>query len=363
MSAKRDYYEVIGVDKNASPSEIKSQYRKLALKFHPDRNKSSEAPEHFKEISEAYAILSDSEKRKLYDQYGHSGVDGQYSQEDIFQGAQGNFNDVFNDLFGGRGGGGFDSIFDSIFNRGQSMQQERGSDLIYSISLSLEDVLKGKHVDIDLPTNIRCDTCNGTGCIPGTSKTTCAQCGGYGQVKQQKNMGFASFVTVVSCNKCEGQGQIIEKPCKECKGRGTKKGKKHVPFDIPRGISTGDYVLRGQGEDVLNGINGDLILRVKVNSHPHFNRDGPDIYYDKKISMVDAALGKELYVPTLENEEKIKIQKGSQPNTIIKLKGKGLPHLDSRHRGDQHVRLVVEIPTNLSKQQKKLLEEFDNTMD
>lgn len=363
MSAKRDYYEVLGLSKSASPNEIKSQYRKLALKFHPDRNKSAEAAEHFKEISEAYAVLSDPEKRKLYDQYGHAGVDGRFSQDDIFQGARGNFSDVFSDLFGSPGG--FDSIFESIFGRSGfgGYRQQKGSDILYETTVSLEDVLKGKKMEIDIQTNVLCPECQGSGCYPGTSKTTCNECNGHGQVRRQRTMGFASFVTVEPCKKCQGQGQIVEKPCKECKGTGKKKGTKHVSFELPPGIDSGDYTLQGEGEAMPGGINGDLIVRVRVEPHPYFKRDGRDIFYDKKISMVDAALGKQVTVPTLDGEQKIKIESGSQPNTIIKLKGKGVPTLNSNNRGDQYVRLVVEIPKKLSKLQKKLLEEFDKTLE
>ncbi len=363
MTAKRDYYEVLGVNKNAPLDEIKAQYRKLALKFHPDRNKSKEAAEHFKEISEAYAILSDVEKRKIYDQYGHSGVDGRYSKEDIFQGASGNFNDVFSDLFG-RSGGGFESIFQNIFGGGQfgGFRQQKGSDLLYETSISLEEVLKGKKIEIDLKKDVECPFCNSSGCTPGTSKKTCTTCEGRGQVQRGRKMGFASFVTVEPCNTCRGRGKIIENPCKECKGKGTKKGLKHLSFDLPPGIDNGDYTLPGEGEIIPGGINGDLIVRVRIKPHEKFKRDGGDIFYDQNISIVDAALGKEIVVPTLAGSEKIKIEQGSQPNTIIKLKGKGVPHHNSRF-GDQYVRLVVQIPKKLNKEQKNLLKEFEKTLE
>ncbi len=365
MSAKRDYYEVLGVSKTALADEIKSQYRKLALKFHPDRNKSSEAGEHFKEISEAYAVLSDQEKRKIYDQYGHAGVDGKYSTEDIFQGATGNFNDVFGDLFG-RSGGGMNSIFETLFGRRGGFGfggfgQQRGADLLYETSVSLEDVLHGKKMKIDLKKDIECELCSGSGCAPGTSKTNCSTCGGQGQVRRGRRMGFASFVTVEPCSSCRGQGKIIEKPCKDCHGAGKKKGIKQLSFDLPPGIDTGDYTIPGEGEVILGGTNGDLIVRVRVQPHPKFKRDGRDIFYDQEISMIDAALGKEIIVPTLEGTEKIKAEQGSQPNTIIKLKGKGVSYHNSRGRGDQYVRLVVNIPKKLSKHQKNILEEFKNS--
>ena len=352
MAAKRDYYEVLGVTKASSADEIKQQYRKLALKFHPDRNKSSEAAEHFKEISEAYAVISDPEKKQIYDQHGHAGVDGRYSTEDIFQGAQ---------------GGGFDSIFESIFGRGGGggfgFNQQRGSDILYQTTVTLEDVLHGKKMEINLQKQIQCDVCSGSGAKPGTNKKMCGTCNGQGQVRQTRNMGFASFVTAAPCSACRGQGSIIETPCNECKGQGKKKGSKTVTFDIPPGIDSGDYTVPEEGNEIPDGVNGDLIVRVKVQPHSKFNRDGKDIFYDHDISMIDAALGCEIAVPTLEGTEKIKVDSGSQPNTIIKLKGKGVTHINYRGKGDQFVRLVVNVPKKLNKHQKNLLDEFRKASD
>jgi molecular chaperone DnaJ len=361
MSAKRDYYEVLGVSKTDSADTIKSQYRKLALKFHPDRNKSPEAAEHFKEISEAYAVLSDPKKKQLYDQYGHEGVDGRYSTEDIFQGARGNFDEVFSNF----GFGGFDSIFESLFGRGGGFggfARQRGQDILYETSITLEDVLHGKRLDIDIKKNIDCNNCKGTGCAPGTTPETCPSCRGQGQVRTSRNMGFSTFVTVQPCTKCHGEGKFIPKPCSSCKGTGKTKGTKHLSFDLPPGIDNGDYSITGEGESVPHGVNGDLIVRVRVKQHPHFRRDGADVFYDAKISIVDACLGKTIEVPTLEKTEKLKVEEGTQPNTIVKLKGKGLPHLHSHGRGDQYVRLVVDIPTRLNKQQKELLQKLGQSL-
>ena len=358
MAAKRDYYEVLGVSKESTPDEVKKQYRKLALKFHPDRNKSSEAVEHFKEISEAYAILSDAEKRQIYDQHGHAGVDGRYSSEDIFRGARGNFSDVF-----GSSGGGFDSIFESLFGGGRrsGFGRHKGSDLLYETSITLEDVLNGKEVRIDLQKQVQCGTCRGSGCKPGTSRKQCAGCGGHGQVRQTRNVGFASFVTAMPCNTCRGRGSIIQTPCGQCKGHGKSRGKKEVKFAIPPGIESGDYNVSGEGDEIPDGPDGDLIVRVRVQPHPHFKRDGREIYYDQDVSMVDAALGCEIIVPTLQGTERIKVGSGIQPNTIIRLRGKGVPHIGSRGRGDQHVRIVINIPKKLNKHQKNLLHEFKQT--
>ena len=362
MSAKRDYYEVIGVSKSASTDEIKSQYRKLALKFHPDRNKSADAQEHFKEISEAYAVLSDSSKRQLYDQHGHAGVDGRYSTEDIFRGAGGNFNDIFNDLFGSQGrrsSGGFESIFENLFggSRFGNFGRQSGSDMLYETNVTLEDVLHGKQIERDLQKHVDCPDCSGTGCEPGTSKSKCNDCNGRGQMRVGRKMGFSTFVTVQPCRKCSGEGQIIEKPCKKC-NHGQVKGTKHLSFQLPPGIDNGDYVIHGEGESIPNGESGDLIVRVRVNEHSNFRRDGIDLYCDAKISMVDATLGTEIQVPTLENIEKMKIESGTQPNSILRLKGKGLPRQNSGRRGDQFVHIIVEIPTKISKVKKNLLNEF-----
>ncbi|ABK78569.1 DnaJ-class molecular chaperone [Cenarchaeum symbiosum A] len=348
MSAKRDYYEVLGLGRDAELAEIKSQYRKLALKFHPDRNKSADAPEHFKEISEAYGVLSDPEKRGVYDQHGHGGVGERYSTEDIFRGS-GGFEDAF-------GGGGFGSIFDTIFGGG-GPGRRRGSDILYKTDVTLEEVLRGKKAVIDLDTNVACDVCRASGCQPGTSKASCKACGGHGQIKQVRQTGFGSFMTMSACHRCRGQGTVIEKPCSTCSGRGTRRGRKHLEFEIPPGIDNGDYTVRGEGELVPGGENGDLIVRITVRPHAIFKRDGRDIFYDEEVTMVDAALGKKVTVPTLDDTREIKIDPGTQPNTIIKLRGRGVPHQGSG-RGDQYVRIVVTIPKKLTKDQKKILGEF-----
>ena len=363
MSAKRDYYEVLGVTKSSNPDEIKSQYRKLALKFHPDRNKSPDAQEHFKEISEAYAVLSDSSKRDLYDKHGHEGVDGRYSTEDIFRGAGGNFNDIFNDLFGGqgrRGGGGFGSVFENLFGGGGGFGRSRGNDLLHECYITLEDVLHGKQIELDLQKFVDCPDCNGTGCKPGSSKSTCKDCGGYGQVRVRRNMGGMILESAQSCGKCQGSGKIFDNPCKKCQ-RGKVKGTKHISFNLPSGIDNGDYVIQGEGESIPDGDNGDLIVRVRVEPHNLYRRDGVDLYCDARISMVDATLGTEIDVKTLEDVEKVKIESGTQPNSILKIKSQGLPSQNSKRRGDLFVHVVVEIPKKLSKQQKSLLDDFHNS--
>ncbi len=363
MSAKRDYYEVLGVNKSSSSDEIKSQYRKLALKFHPDRNKSPDAQEHFKEISEAYAVLSDSGKRDLYDKHGHEGVDGRYSQEDLFRGAGGNFNDIFDNLFGGqggRGGGGFGSVFENLFGGGGRFGRSRGNDLLHECYITLEDVLHGKQIELDLKKFVDCPDCNGTGCKPGSSKSTCKDCGGYGQVRVRRNMGGMILESAQPCGKCQGSGEIFDDPCKKCQ-RGKVKGTKHLSFNLPSGIDNGDYVIQGEGESIPDGDNGDLIVRVRVEPHKLYRRDGVDLYCDARISMVDATLGTEIDVKTLEKTQKLKIESGTQPNSILKIKSQGLPSQNSNRRGDLFVHVVIEIPKKLSKQQKSLLDEFQNS--
>ena len=329
----------MGVSQDASAEEIKSQYRKMALKFHPDRNKSSEAPEHFKEISEAYAVLSDPEKRQLYDKGGHAGVSGQYTQEDIF-GGMGGFNDIFRDIFGGMGGG------------------SRGADIIHEVTIDLEDVLYGKEVHLDIDKDIACDSCSGSGCAPGAHKKMCSRCGGRGQTQSRRNMGFASFVTAETCRSCRGTGSIIQRPCRDCRGKGTRRGSATASVKLPKGLDTGNYRIEGHGYAMPHGMSGDLIVSVKVRPHPDFRRDGADLYHDRHISMVDAALGGKFQVPTLEGTQTIKIDPGCQSSTIITLGGKGLPRMNMWGRGNLYARIVVDIPRNLSRRQKEILREF-----
>lgn len=349
MAAKRDYYEVLGVSRDANPDEIKSQYRKLALKFHPDRNKSGEAAEHFKEITEAYAVLSDPQKRGLYDSGGHDGVSGRYSQEDIFSGMGSSFSDMFQNMFGG---GGFD-----IFGGGEG--HARGGDILHEVSVDLEDVAKGKDIRMTLNKEVACSGCHGSGCAPGSSKKRCGKCRGQGQVRHVNRMGFTSFVSVAPCRECRGTGAVNQRPCRECRGMGRRRGSKNISFSIPKGVVDGNYRIPGEGNEVPDGTNGDLIVRVTVRPHPSFNRDGTDLHYDKRITMAEAALGGKFTVPTLDGQETIKVDAGSQPNTIIKIGGKGLPRMNSWGRGDMYARLVVEIPKKLNKRQKELLKEFE----
>lgn len=343
MSAKRDYYEVLGIGKDANADEIKSQYRKLALKFHPDRNKSADAAEHFKEIAEAYGVLSDPEKRQLYDQQGHRGVDSQYTREDIFGG--GGFDDIFQNIFGG-------------FGRGFGGGRQQGDSLLKEVELTLEELAQGKRIHLDVEKDVLCNTCSASGCAPGTKRETCRYCNGSGQRQTTRNMGFTSFRTVMPCRDCKGRGFVIKTPCRDCKGAGQYRGTKAVDFDIPAGAEPADYMIEGEGHEVPNGINGNLVVRLHMKPHKYFRRDGADIYFDHHIDIVDATLGGKFKIPTLKDSASLNVDSGSQSNTILKLRGKGLPRVNAWGNGDMYVRLIVDIPKKINKRQRELLLKF-----
>lgn len=352
MSAKRDYYEVLGIGKDAAPAEVKSQYRKLALKFHPDRNKSSEAAEHFKEVSEAYAVLSDPKKRALYDSYGHQGVDSQYSTEDIFQGARGSFSDIFSDLFGRSGG--FDTFFGGGFQGGG---RRRGRDIAMRTTVTLEEVVRGKGMRIEMDRDVPCSECKATGCAPGSSPVRCGTCGGHGQVRRQHRTQFGVAMAVSGCPDCGGEGKVITNPCRECRGRRAVRGRHTFSVSLPPGTVEGQYTMPGKGEFVPGGENGDLVISVSVEPHHAFKRDGRNLYYDLDVGMVDAVLGGRFEVPTLDGIRAVKVAAGAQPNSFIKIKGKGIPYHNSG-RGDLYVRVVVNIPRKVSRDQRRLLQKF-----
>ena len=371
MANKRDYYEVLGVPKNAGKGDIKSAYRKLALQYHPDRNKSQGAEERFKEISEAYAVLSDDDKRKRYDTYGHVGT------EEVFRGSEANFEEVFKDM----GFGGFRDIFEQFFGsrggigRGSSDPfgfgfnfgggRQKGRDILYDIDLSLEDVLKGKKDEIELPNLDRCTNCNGTGAAPGTKPRKCTVCNGQGQTRRVYSQNrFSTFVSLEPCRTCHGEGEIIERPCGTCNGSGNIRTTKKLRLEIPRGVEDGMTLqLHGEGEPTENGVPGDLLIRTHVRPHPEFQRleDG-HLLTNQNLSFTDLALGTEIRVPTLEGQEKVKISPGTQPNSIVKLKGKGLPRYGGYGRGDELVRINVKVPTKINDAQKALLKELDREL-
>jgi molecular chaperone DnaJ len=353
MSNKRDYYEVLEVERTATPKDIKSSYRKLAMKYHPDKNSSPDAEEKFKEISEAYAVLSDPDKRRQYDQFGHAGIDGRYTQEDIFRGVD------FEDIFRGFGFGG-DSIFD-IFFGGSRRRPRRGSDLRYDLEISLGEAATGLETTIDVPRSETCPTCNGSGTSPGTSPMTCTSCQGKGQVTKAQSTPFGQMVTTTTCSRCGGRGQIITSPCSECKGSGNVRRYRKISVKIPPGVETGQHLkLRDQGEAGPNGAPpGDLYVFVTVRPHPLFKRANSDLVYEARISITQAALGTDLEVPTIGGKKaKIKVPAGTQTGSVFRLRGKGMPKLHGFGTGDLHVVVTVKTPENLTGRQKELLSEL-----
>ena len=347
--AAKDYYEVLGVQKGATKDQIKDAYRKLALQFHPDRNKAPEAEARFKEISEAYAVLSDDEKRRQYDSYGREGVYQRYSQEDIFRGVD------FGEFFRGMGFGGFDDIFSQFFGGGG--RPRRGDDLTYHLQLKLEDIVQESSREIEIPRSEVCQTCNGSGAKPGTVPQRCGTCGGAGQVQKVQSAGFARLVRVVACGKCGGRGYLIESPCKECRGRGAVERKRKIEIMIPAGVEDGQTLrLRGEGNAGEGGVPpGDLYVLVNVVPHRVFVRRDSDIYLETKVGVVQAMLGTDLTIPTLYGDVKLSVPLGTQPGPVVKVKGKGLPNYGGWGKGDQYVKVNVEIPKSLSDQQKALL--------
>ncbi len=356
--AKRDYYEILGVSKTATPDEIKKAYRNLALKYHPDKGGDAEK---FKEISEAYAVLSDQHKRASYDQFGHEGFSQQYSQEDIFRGAH--FED-FEDLFrrAGFGGGGFEDIFGDFFGFGGSSRtrrRQRGADLVTELEITLEEAAKGVKKDIPLRHTRMCSRCSGTRGEPGSGAETCSTCRGTGQMQQTRSAGMMRFVTVVPCNKCKGDGVIIKEPCRQCKGSGAEYKEEVVKATIPPGIENGMQLrLEGLGEAGPAG-SGDLYVTIYVKKHELFEREGDDLYLEVPVRFTQAALGCDLEVPTLFGKAKLHVPPGTQPNTTFRLRGEGLPNIRTRKQGDEYVRLTVQVPKKLSEKQKQLLKEFD----
>ena len=351
--AAKDYYEVLGVQRGASKQEVKDAYRKLALQFHPDRNKSSEAEARFKEVSEAYAVLSDDEKRRQYDAYGREGVYQRYSREDIFRGAD------FGEFFRGSGFGGFEDIFSQFFG-GPQRREERGEDLTYHLQLNLEDLVQDASREVEVPRDEVCGTCRGTGAKAGTSPRTCDVCGGRGQVQKVQSAGFARLVRVTSCDRCGGRGLLIDSPCGTCSGRGTVERTRKIRVVIPAGVEDGQTLrLRGEGNAGERGTPpGDLYVTVNVAPHRFLARRESDIYFETKVGVTEAMLGTELEVPTLYGAVKLTIPHGTQPGTVFKVRGKGLPRFRSGGKGDEYVKVNVEVPKSLSSAQKELLKKF-----
>ena len=348
--AKRDYYEVLGVDKGVSEADLKKAYRRVAMKFHPDRNPDDKsAEEKFKEASEAYEVLSDSQKRAAYDQYGHAGVEGSAGMGGAGFGS-GSFSDIFGDVFGDIFGGG----------GGRRGGPSRGADLRYNLELDLEDAVRGKSVKIKVPTMVSCGTCHGSGGKPGSTPKTCTTCGGHGQVRMQQ--GF--FAVQQTCPSCRGQGKIISDPCTTCRGQGRVEENKTLSVKIPPGVDTGDRIrLAGEGEGGLDGgPAGDLYVQVHVREHEFFQREGRNLYCEVPISIFDACLGGEIEVPTLDGRVKLRIPPETQTGKLFRLKGKGVTSVRGGAAGDLMCRVVLETPVNLAKDQKDLLEKLRDSM-
>jgi molecular chaperone DnaJ len=355
MSAKKDYYEILGVPRNATKEQIREAYRRLAMLYHPDRNKSPEAEEKFKEISEAYAVLSDDEKRRQYDMLGQVGFQQQYTPEDIFRGTD--FESIFRDLGFGFD---FDNLFDFFFGREGFRRENVGRDLYYELQITLEEAAKGVEKEIEVYRSEVCDTCHGSGASPGTAPKTCSLCRGTGQVQKVQSSGFARFVQITTCPACKGRGTVIETPCKECKGTGVTKRRRKIIVKVPQGIDEG-YRLRleGQGDIPPNGGRpGDLYVGIKIVPHKYFKRDGDNIFYRLEISFPEAALGTEVTIPTLDGSTVIRIPPGTQPGETIRLHGKGMPRLDRGGRGDLIVEVNVSVPKRLTPRQRELIQEL-----
>ncbi len=349
---KRDYYEVLCLARDASAEDIKKAYRKLARQYHPDVNQDDKNAEaKFKEVKEAFDVLSDPNRRAQYDQYGHAAEEG-------FNG------------FGGHGGfgqggfGGFEDIFDTFFGGGghnrRSSGPQRGSDLRYDMEITLENAAFGLETSIKIPRIEQCDACQGSGAKSGSDVVTCRQCNGTGQQQVVKNTAFGRFVSVKTCDACAGEGKQIKDPCPTCKGAGRLQRERTIEIKIPAGVDTGSKLrVSGEGEAGLrNGPPGDLYVVIRVSSHKLFKREGNDIIVEVPISFAQAALGTEMEVPTLDGKARIKVPEGTQPGTFFRLRGKGIPHLRGYGRGDQHVKVTVNIPRKLSGKQRELIREY-----
>lgn len=354
---KRDYYEALGVDRNANDDELKRAYRKLAMKYHPDRNPDNpEAENQFKEINEAYEILSDKEKRNLYDQFGHAGVNqsaggGGYGGEGF--GGFGGFEDIINEMFGGGFGGG-----------SRRAGPRKGRDLSVEVSVTFEEAAFGVSKEIEFYRTEDCESCGGTGAKPGTSKHTCTKCNGAGEVKYTQQSLFGMSTSIRACDACGGKGEVFDEACHTCKGKGRVKKKRKMNVNIPAGIYNGAQMsMRSEGDlGSKGGPRGDVYVVIRVVPHKFFKRDGNDVFCDIPISYPQAVMGDEIIVETLDGKVSYKIPAGTPSGKQFRLKGKGIPNLNGYGRGDQYVRVFVEVPKNLNRKQKELLKAFEESM-
>jgi len=359
---KRDFYEILGISRNASQEEIKKAYRQMALKYHPDRNPGNkQAEESFKEAAEAYEVLGDPEKRRRYDQFGHEGMRGTNFREfhdinDIFS--------AFSDIFGsGFGGGIFDEVFGTSTRSRRSSRAQRGipgSDLKVKLQLTLEEISTGVEKKIKVRKQKKCDVCNGTGAKPGTGSSTCPQCNGTGELRQVSRSMFGQFVNITTCPTCAGEGRVIREPCTSCRGEGRVAGETTIKVNVPAGVSEGNYIpLNGQGNaGQRGGPAGDLIVLIEEEPHQYFTRSGDDIVYDLNISFPMAALGGDVEIPTLTGKAKLTIEPGTPAGRMLRMRDRGIPHLNNYGRGDQLVRVNIWIPSKLTAKEKELLKQL-----
>ncbi len=354
MTTKRDYYEVLGLSRQASPDEIKSAYRKAALRYHPDRNKAPDAEQRFKEAAEAYAVLSDPDKRSRYDRFGHAGLNGAGVQDFSGMGVDDIFS-IFNDLFGGAFGGTFQ----------RAAAPDRGVDIEAVLEVELGEVLTGVEKTIQFVRADFCEHCQGQGSEPGTKRRNCPTCGGYGQVERQTSMGFFITRSVVECPQCRGRGWLSERDCRQCRGSGRATRERQISVKVPAGVHDGQSIrVRGEGEPGRTGAHrGDLRCVIRVRPHEFFQRDGDHVICVLPISFTQAALGAQVEVPTLTGAAPLRIPPGTQYGTVFQLAGKGLPNLRDGRRGNQVVQVVVETPKKLTREQEELLRRFAATED
>ncbi|HET6397941.1 MAG TPA: molecular chaperone DnaJ [Candidatus Thermoplasmatota archaeon] len=356
MASKRDYYDVLGVPRDADEATIKKAYRKLAIQLHPDKNKEPGAEEKFKELSEAYAVLSDPQKRQRYDQFGHAAIDQQYSAEDLYRSV--NFEDIF-------GGLGFDDLLRQMFGFGGRGGSGRGRDLQVEQAITLEESFQGKEVEVRYWRTEPCGHCSGSGAEPGTKVTTCATCGGRGQVQRLARTPFGTLSQVGVCPACGGQGRAIQTPCKTCGGQGRDRKQRTLTVQVPPGIEDGQSLrVQGQGEapQAPGGVPGDLYVLVRVRPHERFHREGADLLSEVPVTFPQAALGETIEVETLDGPVELHVPAGTQSGTVLRLRGRGMPHLRGAGRGDLHVRIRVDVPAKVSGKARKLLEELQEEL-
>lgn len=366
MAEKRDYYEVLGVNKNATVDEIKKAYRKKAIQYHPDKNPGDkEAEEKFKEAAEAYSVLSDPDKRAKYDQFGHAGLGGQAGPD--FSGGFGDLNDILRDLFGGgfggfSGFGGFGGFGGGSGRSSQSQRVYRGRDIRVRVKMTLEEIARGAEKEISLERNVPCQDCGGKGTRNSSDIKVCPACKGSGQVKRVVNGIFGQTVTYSTCQQCGGEGKIVTNPCRTCGGTGLVRKKETVKVNIPAGVENGmQLTIRGAGHAAKNnGVNGDLLVLIEEVENPDFRREGNNLTYTKVISVMDAMLGATVEIPCIDGTYKIKVEPGTQSGTVVRLKGKGLPAVNGYGTGDLYVRLMVWIPKKLGRSEKELFESMRN---